>query len=135
MTHAKSKRSFAGFFFVLMLPLFISACGGGGGIENGEDVVATLSWEPPTENTDGSELTDLQGFYVYIGESPSSLKKYNGNEPIPADKTSYAITSGDVFDVSEQFDDGNGPVTVYFAVTAFSLGGESDLSEIVSKTF
>lgn len=31
---------------------------------------ATLSWTPPTENTDGSPLDDLAGYSVYWGTSP-----------------------------------------------------------------
>ncbi len=30
---------------------------------------ATLSWTPPTQNTDGSPLTDLAGYRVYWGTS------------------------------------------------------------------
>jgi hypothetical protein len=32
----------------------------------------TLSWTPPTENEDGSVLTDLAGYFIYYGESPGS---------------------------------------------------------------
>ena len=31
---------------------------------------ATVSWIPPTTNTDGSELTDLAGYIVYHGTAP-----------------------------------------------------------------
>jgi len=33
----------------------------------------TLSWAAPTENTDGSALTNLAGFDIYYGTSSSSL--------------------------------------------------------------
>jgi hypothetical protein len=33
----------------------------------------TLSWEPPTRNTDGSQLTDLLAYYVYVGETPDTM--------------------------------------------------------------
>ena len=33
----------------------------------------TLSWTPPTQNDDGSPLTDLAGYYVYAGSSPDNL--------------------------------------------------------------
>ena len=29
----------------------------------------TLSWTPPTKNTDGTDLTDLAGFRIYMGQS------------------------------------------------------------------
>lgn len=31
------------------------------------EYAACLSWVPPTENTDGSPLTDLDGFKIYLG--------------------------------------------------------------------
>jgi hypothetical protein len=36
---------------------------------------ATLSWTPPTENSDGTALTDLAGYQVYYGQSQSNLNK------------------------------------------------------------
>jgi hypothetical protein len=36
---------------------------------------ATVNWVPPTENTNGSALTDLAGIRIYYGTSPSSLSK------------------------------------------------------------
>ena len=32
----------------------------------------TLSWTPPTQNTDGSTLTDLKGYRIYYGTSPGN---------------------------------------------------------------
>ena len=134
MTRAQSKHPLATFLFILLFSLFLAACsGGGGGVEGGEDVVATLSWEPPTENTDNTPLEDLAGYRLYIGDSPSSLQPI---KDIPASQTHFEITSGDVFNVSDQFDGSSGSVTVYFALTAYnSLRIESSLSEIVSKVF
>jgi hypothetical protein len=34
---------------------------------------ATLSWIPPTENTNGSPLSNLAGYHIYYGTSQSSL--------------------------------------------------------------
>lgn len=34
---------------------------------------ATLSWSKPTQNTDGSNLTDLAGYMIYYGTNPASL--------------------------------------------------------------
>ncbi len=36
---------------------------------------ATLSWDPPTENTDGSALMDLAGYRIYYGRSESQLTR------------------------------------------------------------
>jgi hypothetical protein len=34
---------------------------------------ATLTWVPPTQNTDGSPLTGLAGYYIYFGQSPRMM--------------------------------------------------------------
>jgi hypothetical protein len=36
----------------------------------------TLTWTPPTENVDGSPLTDLLGYYIYSGPSPDTMVPY-----------------------------------------------------------
>src|SRR6266702_2017750 len=40
---------------------------------NSASGVATLDWMPPTENSDGSVLTNLAGYTVYYGTSASNL--------------------------------------------------------------
>jgi hypothetical protein len=34
---------------------------------------ATLTWDPPTENLDGTPLVDLAGFRIYYGKNPENL--------------------------------------------------------------
>jgi fibronectin type 3 domain-containing protein len=55
----------------LLLAVIISACGDGGSIPVTSNQVsfgsATLSWTPPTQNTDGSPLTDLASYKIYYG--------------------------------------------------------------------
>ena len=34
---------------------------------------ATLSWNPPTQNVDGTALVDLQGYRIYYGRDPTVL--------------------------------------------------------------
>lgn len=36
---------------------------------------ATVSWIPPTVNTDGSVLGNLAGYYIYYGTSPDNLNR------------------------------------------------------------
>lgn len=36
---------------------------------------ATLSWTPPTKNTDGSRLTDLAGYKIYYGTSEKYFQR------------------------------------------------------------
>lgn len=79
----------------------------------------TLSWTPPTRNTDGSTLTNLAGYRIYYGTSASSLTKTISINS--AGLSSYVVT-----DLP--------PATYYFAVTAYnSAGAESDRSAVVSK--
>jgi Putative Ig domain/Fibronectin type III domain len=79
---------------------------------------ALLDWTPPTENNDGSVLTDLAGYKVHYGTSPDQLTQVI-NLPNPG-LTSYVVdnlTAG----------------TWYFAVTSYATGGvESQQSGIVS---
>jgi hypothetical protein len=81
---------------------------------------ATLSWSPPTTNTNGSPITDLAGYKIYYG------------------KSAQALTS--VLEVANpatvDYEIGNlGAGTWYFAVAAYnSESVESTLSPVVSKT-
>jgi hypothetical protein len=70
--------------------------------------VATLDWMPPTENSDGSALTNLAGYTVYYGTSPSELsQKVQVSNPGLTAYTVTGLTSG----------------TWYFAVTSYSADG------------
>jgi len=79
----------------------------------------TLSWQAPTQNTDGSPLRDLSGYRVRYGTSPSSLTR-------TVTISNPGITSAVIADLASG--------TWYFAVTAVnSQQVESSLSAIVSK--
>lgn len=81
---------------------------------------ATLSWNVPTQNTDGSPLTDLAGYRVYYGTDASSLAQ---SEDIVGSGTTSFVVSG------------LSAGTWYFAISAFnSAGAESNLSNVGSKT-
>ena len=81
---------------------------------------ATLSWQPPTENADGSPLTNLAGYVIRYGTQPDALKtEVRINNP--------GITTSMI--------EGLTPATWYFTVSAFtSLGVESMPSAVGSKT-
>jgi len=81
---------------------------------------ATLSWIPPTTNTNGTPLTNLSGYRIYYGTSSSSLTQsvQIANSGI----TNYVI-------------DNLSPATWYFTVVSYNNANvESPLSEVVSKT-
>lgn len=81
---------------------------------------ATLSWMPPTQNADGSILTNLSGYRIYYGRIAGALdQKININN---AGLSRYVI-------------DNLSPATWYFSMTSVnSTGVESARSAIASKT-
>ena len=80
---------------------------------------ATLSWEAPVSNTNGSALTDLAGYRIYYGASADDMKE-----------TVQISNLGIQTYVIENLEAG----TWYFAVRALSSQGtESPLSDVVSK--
>ena len=79
-----------------------------------------MSWTPPTQNTDGSDLTDLSGFKIYYGTSA-------GNYPNQITINNSGVTMYVVDNLS--------PNTWYFVSTSFNSSGvESDFSNVSSKT-
>ncbi len=80
---------------------------------------ATLSWTPPTQNEDGSPLTDLKGYRIQYGKSAANL---DSSLEIP----NPGISSAVVENLS--------PATWYFAVKAYNDSNvESALSNVASK--
>lgn len=81
---------------------------------------ATLVWTPPTENTNGTTLTNLAGYEIEYGTAAASLSQSVtiANPGL----TSYMVT-------------GLSAGTWYFAVRAYNtLGADGSLSNVVSKT-
>jgi len=66
---------------------------------------ATLSWTAPTQNEDGSALTDLRGYKIYYGTEP-------GSYPTSVRVDSPGITTYVVENLT--------PATYYFVSTAFN---------------
>jgi hypothetical protein len=81
---------------------------------------ATLSWIPPTQNEDGTALTDLAGYRIFYGTSASNLnQQINLANP---GLTRYVI-------------DNLSGGTWFFGIRAYSAtGSESAMSAIASKT-
>ncbi len=79
---------------------------------------ATLSWDPPVTNEDGSPLTDLAGYKIYYGTT-------SGNYTNSIDVGN--VTTYTVINLTEG-------LTYFFVVSAYdTLGNESDYSNEVSK--
>lgn len=81
---------------------------------------ASLSWQAPTANTDGTALTSLAGYKIYIGLSSSALAvDATLTDPKAVQYVIQNLTRG----------------TWYFAVAALASDGtESMLSPVASKT-
>lgn len=80
---------------------------------------ATLSWTPPTGNTNGTSLTNLAGYRIHYGASATALT--STIQVANPGATSYRVTN-------------LAPGTYYFAVRAYtSAGTESANSNVVSK--
>lgn len=81
---------------------------------------ATLSWYAPTENTDGTALTDLSGYRIYYGTDADALSQSVDIDTVGI--TTYVVSN-------------LGTGTWYFAIKAYNAAGvESDLSNVASKT-
>ena len=79
----------------------------------------TLSWTPPTQNVDGSYLTDLAGYNIYYGLTEGQYsQRINIDNPGIA---TYVVTN-------------LSPNTYYFVATSFNTSGvESPYSSVVVK--
>lgn len=84
------------------------------------DAQALITWTAPTENTDGTALTNLAGYRVHWGQAATELiHTMQLDNPGLLAYTVEGLTPG----------------TWFFAVRAFTTqGAESALSNIVSKT-
>jgi hypothetical protein len=87
---------------------------------SGAPGTATLSWEAPLQNVDGSALTALTGYKIHYGKKPGSYSETISIDTVAM--TTYVI-------------DGLAAGTYYFAITAVSSGGlESEFSGEASTT-
>jgi hypothetical protein len=78
----------------------------------------TIAWTPPTENTNGSTLTNLAGYHIYYGTNQSNLSKV-------VDITNPGLASYVLSDLTSG--------TWYFALTSVNAAGvESVRSSVIS---
>ena len=89
-------------------------------VEPSNSGTATLYWTEPTQFTDGAALTDLAGYRLYYGKSPSVLSSV---VQLPdASLSTYTLRN-------------LGTATWYFGIKTYtSTGAESRISQIVSKS-
>lgn len=84
-----------------------------------KDDTATLTWTAPTENTDGTALTDLAGFKVFYGATSGNYSvEFTINDPNVTTTIVTPLTPG----------------LWFFATKAFNaIGTESDFSNEAQK--
>jgi hypothetical protein len=142
MTNAKRGRgSRRGVYFcaVAALGFALSGCGGGGGsapasaaatsqastnsdtnLPTASSGAVTLNWTAPTENTDGTPLTDLSGYDIHYGTKSGDYTQ------------SVSVSNAGI---ATYVVDNLTPGTYYFSVSAVnSAGTESPLSSEVTAT-
>lgn len=112
---------------ILFINLLLTGCGvdssGGTGAQQGGQNSATLSWEAPTTNADGTALTDLAGYKVYYGKASGAYTEIKDVGPTDTPGTPE-YTVADLESGSHY----------YFAITAYDTSGnESNFSEEVYK--
>lgn len=125
--HSDIRGSTAARIIALTLAATLTACNSGSGAGASNSVSAgsgsgsaTLIWQAPATNTDGTPLNNLAGYDIYYGTDRNHLDQ-TIDVSTPAE-TTYRVG-------------GLTPGTYYFAVTSYTTDGvESALSEIVSKT-
>jgi hypothetical protein len=114
------------FLTYLVVSLIAYGCGGGGssgGSSNNTSTTpngsATLAWDAPATNTDGTALTDLAGYKIYYGTVSG--------------KYSHVIDVGNL--TTYRVENLTVGTTYFFVVTDYNTSGaESGLSNEVAKT-
>jgi hypothetical protein len=116
-----SSASLPAFSITVTGPGSSSSSGSSGGSTGSTTGSATVNWQPPTANTNGSAITNLAGYTISYGTSAANLS--SSVKVANAGLTSYVVenlTAG---------------TTYYFGVAAYNSAGEtSKVSNVASKT-
>ena len=115
-SESSTTRLIPGASILLLCGVIISACSdhGSNPLIPNQVGSATLSWTPPTQNTDGSPLTDLASYKIYYGNESGNYH------------TSIQINNNGMTVYVVKHLPSN---TYYFVMTAInSSGEESDFS-------
>jgi hypothetical protein len=104
------------------LPAFTITVTGTAGTTTPTSGTATVSWVAPTQNSNGTALTNLAGYIVYYGTNAATLSQEQSVQVANPAAVNYTVT-------------GLGSGTWYFAVVSYTASGEqSALSAVSSKT-
>jgi hypothetical protein len=86
---------------------------------------ASLSWEAPTTNTDGSALNDLAGYKIYYGET--SVASGSCPSGYPSGNTITTGTTTRSYNFNNILTPGH---TYYFQVTAYDTSGNESACSV-----
>jgi hypothetical protein len=122
-----TKDSSSTWMLAVLAGALLASCGGEqtqssapGNTPSGGTGAATLSWTSPTQNTDGSAVSNLAGYRIYHGTSANAL-----NDMIQVSNPGITLYVVDSLPAGAH----------YFAITAYNTSGaESDRSAVASKT-
>jgi hypothetical protein len=108
---------------VFVIALVLAGCSitsSGSTSSSGAPGTVTLSWVAPTDNTNGTPLTDLAGYHIHYGTTPDNLTK-------SIDLTGTGTTEYEVSGLTAG--------TYYFSISAYTaMGTESAESTVANKT-
>jgi hypothetical protein len=108
---------------VFVIALVLAGCSitsTGSTSSSGAPGTVTLSWIAPTDNTNGTPLTDLAGYHIHYGTTPDNLTK-------SIDLTGTGTTEYEVSGLTAG--------TYYFSISAYTaMGTESAESTVANKT-
>jgi hypothetical protein len=120
---SQGKRKRASVMTLIWVCLACAGCGASGGgpsVASAGTGSVSVSWSAPTQNTDGTALTDLSGYRVLYGTNPSALTQ--SVEVVGSSNTGKVIS-------------GLASGTHFFAVAAVNSSGEaSDPSNAAAMT-
>jgi len=111
------------FIFAISMILGIFGCGNNGSPTPNTTLSGTilksveLAWDSPTTNTNGSTLSNLAGYKIYMGPTPGKLTLLS-DVGISNNYTVTGLAPGSTF---------------YFGITSYdSYGSESDMSNLIT---
>jgi hypothetical protein len=81
----------------------------------------TLTWIQPTQNSDGSALTDLTGYKIYYGTSSSEVSGKTSSYQFISDGATLVTTISGL----------TAGQTYYFAISSMAYSGEGANSSVV----
>ena len=101
-----------------------------------DENLGCLSWAVPTQNADGSPISDLAGYRIYYGEDSAAVSQSDADARRADSSVTTVEISNAQADAYEMLIQVTEPTTIYFGITAIdnaTPANESVISHIVDK--